>query len=425
MTRILTIVLPILILLVFGVGGAVLLGQLAPEPEEAEEAPVGLSVFAEAITTDDITLTVETQGTVEPKREIIVSPQVAGRVAYVSPDFIGGGFIRKGQVLARLERADYELSVTRARSAVASAEQRLAREQAEAEIAREDLAALGIEDASPLARREPQLAEARASLKGARAQLAEAELGLSRTVVYAPFTGRVRERDVDFGQFVSPGTSLGRIFATDVVEVALAITDDELGRLGLPLAFAETAENPGPPVIFTATVSGMVREWTGRVARTSAALDPRTRLIDVIAELRDPYGEGAVSDVPMAPGLFVNAAIQGREIPGVIVVPRSALRGADQVYIGNPQAGTLSIRTVNVIHTDEAGAYVASGVQPGELAVVSPIQAAFDGMRIKVLERMPDGSVITHEPDADDRDGADETLAGKPAISGDSEGVAQ
>mgnify|MGYP006274406523 CR=1 FL=1 len=425
MTRIIAIALPILILVVLGVGGISLLSALAPQPEEAEEAPAGLSVFAEAITERDITLTVEAQGAVEPKREIIASPQIAGRIAYISPDFIDGGFIRKGQVMVRLEAADYELAVTRARSAVASAQQRLAREQAEAEIARQDLADLGIENATPLARREPQLAEAEASLESARAQLAEAELALSRTAVYAPFSGRVRERNVDFGQFVSPGSSLGRIFATDAVEVALAITDDEMGRLGLPLAFAATEDNPGPPVVFKANVGGFPRTWTGRVARTSAALDPRTRLIDVIAELNDPYGEGSDDGTPMAPGLFVSAEIQGQEIPGVIVVPRAGLRGEDQVYVGNPREGTLSIRTVNVIHTDREGAYVSSGVQPGELAVVSPIQAAFDGMRIKVLERLPDGSVITHEPEPEDRDTQDEALAGEPGLAGEREGAVQ
>ncbi len=425
MTRILAIILPILIFLILGIGGVGLLRALAPQPEEAEEAPAGLSVFAEEITQRNLTLTVEAQGAVEPRQEIVLSPQISGRITYISPDFIGGGFIRKGQLLVRLEAADYELSVTRARSIVASAQQRLAREQAEAEIARQDLADLGIENATPLARREPQLAEAEASLESARAQLAEAELGLSRTAVYAPFSGRVRERNVDFGQFVSPGASLGRIFSTDMVEVDLAITDEEMGQLGLPLAFAESADNPGPEVVFTADVGGQPRVWTGHVARTSAAIDQRTRLIDVIAELDDPYGEGADNGTPMAPGLFVNAAIQGQTLEDVIVVPRSGLRGENQVYVGNPEEGTLSIREVNVIYTDRDGAYVSSGVLPGELAVVSPIQAAIDGMRIKVLERRPDGSVITHEPEKARGDPQDEALAGDPDLAGEREGAVQ
>lgn len=401
MTRILAIALPILILVILGVGGVMTLNALAPQPEETDEAPSGLSVFAEPIIEDDLVLSVNAQGEVQPKREIVVSPQIAGRIAYVSPDFIDGGFIRQGQLLLRLESADYELAVTRARSAVASAEQRLAREEAEAEIARQDLDELGITEASPLARREPQLAEAQAALDSAEAQLAEAELALRRTGVYAPFSGRVYERTADLGQFASPGQSLGRIFATDIVEVALPISDEELGRLQLPLAFAETAERPGPPVHFSAEVGSEPRRWEGRITRSAAALDPRTRRITIFAELDDPYGEGADNGVPMAPGLFVNAEVEGPVIEDVKIAPRAGLRGENTVYIGNPEEGTLSIREVEVIHTDTSGAYIRSGVEAGELAVISPIQAAFEGMRVKVLERQPDGTVITHEPETE------------------------
>ncbi|MEO0465315.1 MAG: efflux RND transporter periplasmic adaptor subunit [Pseudomonadota bacterium] len=405
MNRILSLVvaigLPIGILIVLGVGSMMTLSALAPQPVENEELPPGLAVFAEEILAGDLTLAVDAQGEVQPKREIIVSPQISGRIAFVSPDFIDGGFIRRGQVLVRLENADYELSVTRARSSVASAEQRLARERAEAEIALQDLEQLGIEDASPLARREPQLAEAQASLDGAAAQLAEAELALRRTAIIAPFSGRVWERSADIGQFASPGQSLGRIFATDVVEVALPLNDEEIGRIGLPLAFAASADTPGPEVTFSARVAGVERNWVGTLVRTGAALDPRSRTITAIAELNDPYGAGADNNVPMAPGLFVNANIQGATIEGISIAPRSALRGDDTVYIGNPKEGTLSVRTVDVVFADDTGAYIRGGVEAGELAVVSPIQAAFDGMRIKVLERTSDGTVITHEPEPD------------------------
>ncbi|MCI4646135.1 MAG: efflux RND transporter periplasmic adaptor subunit [Hyphomonadaceae bacterium] len=402
MSRILAIALPILILLLLGGGGFAALQAFKPVPEETDEVPAGLAVFAEPIIEGRFTLTVDAQGEVAPKREIIVSPQIGGRVASLSPDFIDGGFIREGQVLVRLESEDYELAVTRARSSVASAEQALAREQAEAELALQDLEDLGITDASPLARREPQLAQARAALDSAKAQLAEAELNLRRTAVRAPFTGRVRERDVDIGQYASPGQSLGSIFSTDIVEVSLPISDAELGRIGLPLAFAASEENPGPTVTFTARVAGQMREWNGQVTRTAASIDPRSRQLDVIAELIDPYGEGADNGAPMAPGLFVNASIQGATLENVMIVPRSALRGENEIYIGNPKEGTLSIRQVDVVYSSDEGAYLTRGVAAGELAVVSPIQAAFDGMRIKVLERQPDGSIISHEPETDD-----------------------
>jgi len=411
MSRIISIIITIVVLL--GLAGLAFttVQMLKPEPEQADEKFSGLSVFSEEVTVEDLDFTITAQGEVRPQREIVVAPQISGRIAYVSSDFIDGGFIRRGQVLVRLETADYQLAVVRAQSGVASAEQRLAREEAEAEIAQQDLINLGITDSSPLARREPQMAEARAALESAKAQLADAELGLNRTAVIAPFDGRVREENVEVGQFASPGQSLGRVFATDVVEVVLPITDDQLGQLGLPLAFAETSSAPGPAVTFSAAVSGQPREWTGRVTRTSAAVNPQTRLINVIAELNDPYGAGSADGAPMAPGLFVNAAISGTRIEDLFVAPRSAIRSGDQVFIGHPEDGTLQIFQVDVVFSSPDGAWFRSAdVKPGDLAITSPIRGSNDGMSITILQRMEDGSIKNHNEDAqsDDQD-EDET----------------
>ncbi|MEO1641700.1 MAG: efflux RND transporter periplasmic adaptor subunit [Pseudomonadota bacterium] len=424
MNRILPIIITILVVIVVGGGGFFALSALSPKPEQAEEPPAGDSVFSEQIVRDDLQFTVNVQGEVKPQREIIVAPQIAGRISYVSPDFIDGGIIERGQVLVRLEADDYELGVVRARSLVASAEQRLARERAEAEIAIQDLKDLGIDNSSPLARREPQLADAQAALESAKAQLQEAELALRRTAVFAPFTGRVREGSVDIGQFASPGQSLGRIFATDVVEVVLPLSDSEMGRLGLPLAFAATNEVQGPEVIFSAQVGGVQREWRGRVTRTAAAINSRTRLINIIAELQDPFGEGADNGAPMAPGLFVDASIQGSTVEDLLIAPRGALRGGNRIYVGDPDAGELRIFEVEPVYSTPEGAWFRSDeVKPGMLAITSPIQAGFDGMSIIVMERMPDGTIKTYEPkrSSDEETDVEDASNGALAEAGETE----
>ncbi|MEM9225365.1 MAG: efflux RND transporter periplasmic adaptor subunit, partial [Pseudomonadota bacterium] len=386
-----------IIIVLLGGGGFTILQATAPKPEQADEKLEGLSVFSQQIERGDLTFTVEAQGDVRPQREITVAPQLAGRIAYVSPDFIDGGFIEAGQVLVRLESADYELGVVRAQAVVASAEQRLERENAEAVIARQDLDELGITDSSPLARREPQLLDAQANLNSAKAQLADAELALRRTAIIAPFTGRVRQETVDIGQFVGIGQSLGQIFATDIVEVSMPITDEELGRLGIPIAFAETEVQKGPDVTFRASVGGQPREWTGRVTRSAAAVNTQTRLINVIAELADPYGAGADNGAPMAPGLFVSASIAGASLKDLHIAPRAALRGGDQIFIGDAGEGKLRIFDVDLVFSNTQGAWFRSDdIKVGDLAIVSPIQAPFDGMSIRILERLPDGTIFRH-----------------------------
>lgn len=383
---VLSIALPIAIVVVLGVGGWQALGALSPEAEMADEAPKGLAVFTEAVRRDDLKMTVTSQGEVRPRREISISPQISGRISYVSPAFIDGGFVRQGEVLVRVDDADYQLSKVRAQSQVASAEQRLTRERAETELALQDLEDLGIDDASPLARREPQLAEAQANLDAAKSQLRDAELALERTIIRAPFAGRIRSKDVDVGQFVSTGQSLGRMFGTDFAEISLPLTDAELGRLGLTFAFEETADNPGPAVTLSANVAGQLRNWEARITRTAAAVDPQTRLISAIATVADPFGEGAADGMPLAPGLFVSAEIEGEVLQDILIAPRSALRGKDQIYIADPDEKKMRIRNVDVILSNPEGVYMRSGVEAGELAILSPIQAPFDGLSIELAE---------------------------------------
>lgn len=395
MSRIIAVVLPFVVLIIIGIAGSSWLEANKPEPEASTEERQALTVLAERIERRDLTLSITAQGEVRPRSEISVTPQVAGRISYISSEFVDGGYIPKGRIIARLDQADYELAVVRANAGIAAAEQGLAREQAEAELAVRDIEELGIAESSPLARREPQLAEAQASLDSAKAQLREAELALDRTIIRAPFNSRVREKAADIGQFVGIGQNLGRIFSTDTAEVSLPLSDAQLGELGLPLAYTATSEAPGPQVIFTATVGGKMREWVGEVTRTSAAVNSQSRLINVIAEVDDPYGKGSDDGAPMAPGLFVTATIGGETIEDALWAPRSALRGDNSLFIGDQSAGLLNIRSVELLHTDENGAYFRDGpAQIGELAIVSPVQAAFDGMRLLIRERRSDGSIV-------------------------------
>lgn len=389
----LAIGLPIAIILFLGGGGIAAMFALKPKAEKAEEAPRGLAIFTEPVTLTDLQLNVFSQGEVRPRREISLASQISGRVSYVSPTFIDGAFVRRGEVLVRIEDADYQLMKIRAQSQVASAEQALLRVQAEAEIARRDWDDLGTGEASPLALREPQLAEASAALDAARAQLQETELSLERTAIRAPFDGRVRTKSVDIGQYVGPGQSLGMMFGTDRAEVTLALSDAELGRLGLSLAFEESAEHKGNEVYLTAEVAGKPRQWTGRVSRTSAAVDSQTRLVSAIVTVEDPFGKGADGDAPLAPGLFVNARIEGETLENVLHAPRSALRSENNVFIANPENSTLSIRQADIIFTDPNGVYMRSGVEAGELAITSPVQAPFDGMNITIagLDKKAEG----------------------------------
>ena len=150
----------------------------------------------------------------------------------------------------------------------------------------------------------------------------------------APYTGRIRTKSVDVGQFVSRGAPVARVYAVDYAEVRLPIPDAELAYVDLPLAFrGQAGDAKGPKVTLRAQFAGREHTWQGRIVRTEAEIDPQSRMVQAVARVADPYGQGGrPGRPPLAVGMFVEAEIEGRWTSSV-VLPRVALRGGDTVYV--------------------------------------------------------------------------------------------
>lgn len=344
------------------------MSALRPKPERQEPELAPPSVFYTVAQVKSVTLDVAAQGEVRPRTDISLTAQVSGQIVSTSEEFVNGGAFEKGDTLIKIEDAPY-------RAAEAAARARLAQEEAEAALARKDYEELGLkEDPTALTLRIPQLEQSRAEYRAAK-------LDLDRTSIRAPFKGRVRERIAGVGQYVSPGAQLGRIFSTDIAEIKLPLTDNDLAKLGLPLAFTATETNPGPTVSMTATIAGKSHEWRGRIARTEGAIDAATRQVIAIAVVDDPYGAGADNGAPLAMGLFVEATITGKPYENAIVLPRTALYGRDNVYV-IADDDTLIERKVEIVSTDRDSITLAGGVVAGERVVVSPLRGAAAGDKV-------------------------------------------
>lgn len=398
--KFLAIAIPLLIIVGFIVATSIFIA-LNKEPKEKKRNFNTLAVIADYAKLDNVQLKVRTQGEARPQIEIDLVPQVGGKIVYVSPNFIEGGIFKKGETLLRIEDADFKVAVIRAEAGVAQAEQVLVREKAEGDIARQDYEELGRGEPTPLALRLPQQAQARASLQAAQAELDAAKLNLSRTSVRAPFAGRVRSKASDIGQFVTPGSRLGRIFSTNVVEVRLPLSDAQLSKLDLPLAYVADSRETAPKVDLNALVAGKVRHWDGRIMRTDSTYDTATRALFAIAEVADPYGKGASIDgVPLAPGMFVDADIAGKSFENVITIPRDGLRPQDEVYIVD-NLGKAEIRKVEVLDATPDRAVLTGGVEKGELVVLSPMERSRVEMTLKVLDVNDPEKVLVDPPKPD------------------------
>jgi len=393
---IVSVPLAILFLFVFATFGIIAANK---KPEEKKRPFNTLAVIAAYAVQDDVQLKVKTQGETRPRTEIDLVPEVGGKIVYVSRNFIEGGIIRKGETLLRIEDADYKVSVVRAQANVAQAEQALVREKAEGAIAKRDYEELGRGDPSPLALRLPQQAQAQAALQAAEAELQSARLQLTRTDVKAPFNGRVRTKSSDLGQFVSPGRTLGRIFSTDVVEVRLPLTDNDLSKIDLPFGYVAKDRASAPDVELSATIAGQRRNWDAKIMRTDSTYDTQTRALFAIAEVFDPYGKGTSEDgFPLPPGLFVDAYVNGKKFEDVIVLPRDALRPENEVYVVDDK-GKAEIRKTTVLDTNAQDAYLTGGVATGELVILSPMERSRVTMTLKVLDANDPKVVLVDPPE--------------------------
>jgi len=358
-----------------------------PEPEKTDDEARPISLYVDEVTSEVVTISVKTQGEVRPKTEIDLVPQVSGRIVAMSESFNEGAEFAPDSMLMKIDPADYEVAVVRAEARVAEAQTELERELATAQIKKDEWSNdRQTQEPTPFALNLTQVAGAEANLRSAQADLKKARLDLERTEIRLPFYGRVRERNVGIGQYVTVGTTMGRVFSIDTVEVRLPLTDAQLVELNLPMGFMSTDPAAAPKVNFKAALGNREYIWQGHIVRVDAAVDQDTRLIYATSEVADPYGLGATEGMPMAVGMFVAAEIEGVSEQSAYVMPRLALRNQDKVYVINAE-NRLEIRTVNVISTSEERVLVSSGVNPGDLVVTSTLPNAVDGMEVEPVHR--------------------------------------
>ena len=321
-------------------------------------------------------------GTVSPRAEGDLIPEVSGRVVWVSDILVSGGFFEKGEALIRIDRADYEASLVRARASLARAKSDSRRAVKELGRLRK-LSNRGVSSESQLddAAREERVTKA--MLAEAEANLGQAQRDLSRCEIPAPYKGRVRKKNVDVGQFVTRGTSMARLYAIDFAEIRLPIPDDELAFLS-SASGGVTAFGIGSPVILTTSFAGAEHRWMAEVVRSEGEIDASSRMVHLVARIDDPYAAGEDgAKPPLVVGQFVQAEILGRRIDGAVELPRSVLRDGTRVLVVDSE-DRLRSRRVDVIRRDYDRVVIsAETLEPSDRVVDSFMESVVDGMKVR------------------------------------------
>ena len=238
---------------------------------------------------------------------------------------------------------------------------------------------------SDLGMRKPQLADAKANVSAAEADVQKASRDLERTQITVPYDGLVRQKAVDIGQYVTPGTRLGITFAIDTAEVRLPLSHSDLNYLELPTETeVQNKARSYPPVTLSAERAGGTRQWQARIIRTEGVVDEISRVIYAVAQVVDPYGVlGQSHQQELKIGTFVNAEIEGLPAENVVVLPRFVLRPDNTVLVANSD-NELEILSVTVLRAEPKKVYISKGIQGGARVVTTTLDAPVPGTRLTV-----------------------------------------
>lgn len=373
-----TFIIPLAIIVVFSFGAMTLMAT-APELVPTSIKPVPTTVRIREVKPEVVQLVVHSQGSVMPSTETQLIPEVSGRITWMSPKLVAGGFFNEGEILARVDETDYRNIKDRAQATLARAEA----EQQHARFEYKRLVSLAERKLTSRSMLENSLRARRvadATLQDARVNYEQAQQNLQRTEITAPFTGLVRTEHVDIGQFISRGSVIATLYASDLVEVRLPIADRQLAFLNLPPTLrGELPEELQPNVTLRTEYAGQQLVWHGKIVRTEAEIDISSRMVHLVARVPNTS-----SATPLSVGLFVEAEIEGRLAENIVVLPRSALRNNSQVLIVDAE-DKLRFRPIEQLRLYQDNVLVKGGLNAGDRVCLSPLQTAIDGMVVNPI----------------------------------------
>lgn len=379
--------LVVVAVLLFSVLVSVVLMATKPELQPREVKRNILTVRVAEVSPKSMQLKVQTQGVVAPSVESQLTSEVAGKIVWVAPALVSGGHFDSGELLLRIDDSDYQTHLERAAAGLIRAE--VEHEYAEKEFGRQDqLRQKSLASQAQLDDARSRFRLAEAGLREAKVNVAQARLDIQRTEIHAPYDGRVRSEHVDAGQFVSRGEAVATVYDSSSVEIRLPIANRQFAYLDLPsdargMLLAEQA----PIVDVAANYAGLPFSWQGRLVRTEAEIDERSRMFYGVVRVENSFNaseqEGDSSPALLV-GLFVDAYIHGRTVDNVIELPRSAIRNKNEVLVVDEQ-NRVSFRRVEILRIQQDSVIISAGLEAGERVCLTAMQIVVQGMQINPL----------------------------------------
>lgn len=319
---------------------------------------------------------IRTDGVVESLRETALAAEVQGRVVEISPNFKRGGRVKQGEVLVKLDKADYQSALATAEVAAAEASLALEQERARVEQAQLDWDKLGKgEPRNPLVLRAPYLKAAEAKLDSAKQQAEKARRDLERTEIVAPFDAGVRAANAEVGAVVALGSMIAELYSSGEIEVRLPLSLEDFGFL-----HRDVSGNIQGDVVLKGKIGLKEYEWKAVPVRVDPEIDRKTLSASVVVKVL--ASENTEFSLPPV-GLFVDVRLEGKALDNVIEIPRRALLDGQRVIVVDDKDKIL-FRDVRVVRANEMTVMIGEGLEAGERVVLTRLSSPVAGMEVMV-----------------------------------------
>ncbi|MCF6319022.1 MAG: efflux RND transporter periplasmic adaptor subunit [Proteobacteria bacterium] len=352
--------------------------MLMPNEQKKENIKIIPAVEVIQIQPIDYVVPIKSEGVALPKTQINLAAEVSGKINFVADGFINGGTFSQGDVLLKIDPRDYELAITRAKANVAAQLASLDLEQAKSDLAKNDWEKYGKKGkANALNLNLPQVASAKAALDGAKADLQLAKRNLEKTHITAPFSGVILNKMVDFGQFVGVGTSLVNVASTEIIQIRLSLSDQQLHNSDLDKF--DGSQNISVKITSEELPN---THWLGKIVSIEAARDVQTLFNYVIVEINQPFTQ---QNTPLRFNTFVNATLNGITLYQVYPVERGNIMPGDKVKLLSPQS-LLAHKKVEVIYADSEYKYISKGIDSDDRIITTGLSHIKVGDKLKLSE---------------------------------------
>ena len=367
------IIIPIAVLMA-GIAALSFFSAMKKPPEEKQEVVDTPIVTVNNISLAPMTLKVDSYGMVTPKYETQLIAQVNGEIVELSDVFQRGGFVKKDQLLARIDPNDYQAALIDAQASMASARAALEKEVAQGKVAEREWKQITDSSPTELSLRKPQLAQELARVKAAQAAVLRAERNLERTEIRAPYDAMIDSRDIGLGAFVSVGKQIGHLLATDFAEVRLPVADSQLAYL--------INQGVNAQVQLHGEYAGQSRQWQASIKRSEGVVDSKSRMAYLVAEIKDPYQLQATNNnpAPLRFGSYIKANILGNYLANATMLPRYLVVDGKVAILDDNSK--LHYVAIDIIRQQGSNVVVTNGLADGDRLITSALDYPIEGMKL-------------------------------------------